>query len=102
MSTRLLLNLVRALPPDSAIARATDPHAAVGWGNAEELLALLAELVDLGNRTFLSANARPGVRVPEPVQIPRPGESVEVCRRASPSDVSRLLDAGSWWSGRPN
>lgn len=45
------------------------------WTNTDELLALLIEAVDLGNRMFLTANTKEGTKVPDPIVIQRPNRS---------------------------
>ena len=71
---RRLLALVQGLPPGGALDRAANPDTlGVGWGNQEELLAVIAELVDQGNRDFAVANARPGAGKRQPITIDRPG-----------------------------
>lgn len=42
------------------------------WELGHELLATIAELVDLGNRMFMQANTKEGTRLPTPLRIPRP------------------------------
>lgn len=71
LSARRLSVLVAALPVDSATAVALGAHTP-GWSTTEELLALVAELVDTGNRYFYSANSKRGTRPPDPVRITRP------------------------------
>lgn len=64
--------LISGLPPTgTAIARATGGDIP-GWGNAEELLALIAELLDGGNRMFFSAHTKKGTTAPKPLEVRRP------------------------------
>lgn len=67
----------------------------MGWGYKEELLAAIAELVDVGNRYFFNAHKRKGVRSPEPVRIKRPGLSRRPRRRATRDDIKRIFTGGT-------
>lgn len=62
---------------DSALARSLKSPAALGWGNAEALLALIAQLVDLGNRQFFGAHKKKGASTPPPLRITPPPEVVD-------------------------
>lgn len=60
------------------------------WGVAEYLLAAAVEQIDAGNRLFLMANVKKGTRIPEPVEIPRPGvqrEKQEVERMSTKAEM---------------
>lgn len=73
ISARRLGVLVRALPPESATIQAVAP--AASWGTSDELLATLIELTDARWHWFFDVHAKPHVRRPAPVRIPRPGQS---------------------------
>lgn len=68
--------MIKQLPPGSPLHRATDPNG-WSWGTTDELLAMLAELVDMGNRLFIQANSKKGSRQPKPLEITRPWQSEE-------------------------
>lgn len=53
----------------------------MGWGYTEELLALVAQLIDQGNRLFYDRHRRKGAKAAEPIRIPRPGGPPEAPRR---------------------
>ena len=62
------------LPHDSALHRAVDPEGAgVGWDLGANLLALIAEILDVGNVMYIQAHVEQGVKVRDPLRIPRPG-----------------------------
>ena len=73
---RRLWVLIAGIPPDgSALARACGQR--VGWGNTEELLKVLCELVDAGNRSFHRAHTKRGAQQPKPLELIRPWEVTE-------------------------
>lgn len=61
--------LISHLGPGTAIFREINPE--WSWGNQEELLALIAELIDRLDRHFVMANSQNG-KAWEPISIPRP------------------------------
>lgn len=68
-----------------------DPDGA-HWGSTEELLAALCELTDYNNRLFLSAHTKPGVKLPEPLAIPRPWKKATGPRKqSSREEVARFF-----------
>lgn len=76
ISIRRLQSLINGLPLDSALVRSYDPkRLGRGWGPQEELLAVIAELVDVNNRYFLSAHVKPGTQLPKPIYIARPDDT---------------------------
>lgn len=80
---------MKALPRESALVRALDPQG-WSWGVSEYLLAAAVEQIDAGNRLFLMANVKKGTRIPEPVEIPRPGaekQKEEVERMATKAEI---------------
>lgn len=82
---RRLRALIGGLPPGSAVHRSVDP-AGYGWRNTEEMLALIAQLIDHTNR-LLFARTQKG-QVPKPIHIKRPWERVPERRPvASPDEV---------------
>lgn len=56
------------------LASLGEAHTDQRWGDSEELLALIAELLHTLIRVTVKANSKPGTRVPEPLHIRRPGE----------------------------
>ncbi len=73
LSWRRFRSLVAGLPPtDSALGRALAIRQVGEWGLTEDLLAFLIEVVDLGNRSFVSAHSKKGASKPRPITIPRP------------------------------
>lgn len=87
---RRLLALVRGLGPRSALGRAHNQGQ--DWSTMEDLLSLLAELVDQGNRMFFAANrGKNADRIPEPIQISRPGVETEVKPQATSDDVKQFF-----------
>lgn len=69
MSLRRFDVLVRGLPDDSALTRAASGH---HWRQLDELLATIAELVDINNRAFIRVHSEPHSPQPEPIKIRRP------------------------------
>lgn len=45
-----------------------------GWTYTEELLALIAEILDQSTRLFIMANSKKGTKPPDPLEIQRPGQ----------------------------
>lgn len=72
---------MRQLPRTSRTARAQHGDAAL-WGDAEHLLAEIADRIAEGNWQYAQANSTRPVRQPKP--IPRPG-AVAAKTRALPS-----------------
>lgn len=81
MSARRLRHLIAGIPHESALGVALDVYHP-GWSNAEELLALLAELQHDHSRLFIVANSKKGTPVPKPLHINRP-------RGAAATDADR-------------
>lgn len=78
---RRLASLVNGLPPGGALDRALDPEGwGANWHHAEELLAMIAELLDRDWRQTVAMNSKRGATKPRPLRIPRPGD---VRRRAA-------------------
>ena len=94
MSSRRLGALIRSLPPDSATARASDPH--FGWTNTDELLASLLEGVDLGNAMFYAANTGRSDWVLADIGRPwKPVEEPEAPKMSSIEDVKAFFGASA-------
>lgn len=74
MSARRFVALYDGLGVDTASYRAALPDT-WHWTTEHELLALLAELVDQGNRQFVIANSREGAQPPKPIKLTRPGQN---------------------------
>lgn len=84
-------SLLESLPLDGALARSMDPERlGVGWTRLDDFLALLAELIDHGNRQNFAFNVKKGTKIPKPIFIPRPTSEKRV-RDTSPKSVARLL-----------
>jgi hypothetical protein len=69
IGVRRLSSMVENLPHDSAFIR-TITH---DWTTDRELAAAQIEVTHSLLRAFISANTKPGSRLPDPLQIPRPG-----------------------------
>jgi len=82
-SLRRIKALIAGLPQDSALARALDPEL-VGWSPIEDLLSLLIEVVDRGNRDFFAANTKEGTPQPEPIRIARRGHREDIPAEGKP------------------
>lgn len=93
MSMRKFEALLDGLPLDGSLARSLDPYrAGVGWTRQDDFLALLAELLDYGNRQYFAFNVKKGTKIPQPIFIPRPQEP-QTERDTSPKSVARLMRA---------
>lgn len=91
LGARRLVSLVDGLPPESALARTLDPdNLGSGWTADTHLLAVIVQLVDHANRLFMSANSKPGSRIPDPIHIRRPGDER---RRAEAMDTVATLQS---------
>jgi hypothetical protein len=87
ISARRLRSLVTGITLDGALGRALEAPEAIGWGNVEELLAGLIEVVDVGNRLYLKVHKKKGTPDPKPIRVPRPGDAEEEKeRRPATSD----------------
>jgi hypothetical protein len=85
---RRLRALILGLPPDAMVWR-REP----GWGTAEELAALNAELTHSVVRVLVSAFSKKGSSPLRPFHVPRPFEArqrTERAKRLEPSDLGRL------------
>lgn len=60
------------VPLDGAVGLKLEAPAAIGWQNGEELLALVAELLDQANRLYFVAHTKKGTPVPTALEVPRP------------------------------
>lgn len=61
-----------------------------GWSNTDELLALLAELVDHSNRQFHAAHLKGSP--PKPLRVPRPHEQAQQTEPLKPATVSEMKE----------
>lgn len=59
---------------DSMLASLGEAYSAQRWGDTQELLAVLAELVHALIRVTVKANSPRGTQVPQPLHIKRPNE----------------------------
>lgn len=65
---RRLCALVEHLPPDAALWRSEDP-----WSVGDHLAASLIEVVDMWGRILAVTFGQDASKLPEQIQIPRPG-----------------------------
>ena len=72
VGARRIFALVRGLPMGGALHKALHPDT-FAWTHQDELLAIIAEILDHGNRLFLMANTKKGAKMPPPLEIARPG-----------------------------
>lgn len=82
IGVRRLSALINGLPADSATMRKVT-SGGQQWGQVEELLATLCELVDLTNRMLYAANFDTKKEaVWDPIKIPRPyGQEVTIVKK---------------------
>jgi hypothetical protein len=71
IGVRRLNALIHGFPPRSTTARAMQTGGQE-WGNTEEMLATMCELVDMTNRTLVAMNSKKGTKLWRPLHIPRP------------------------------
>jgi len=93
MGMRRFTSLMFGLPLDSALNRSRDPlHAGVGWNAQTEITALIAELVDYGNRLTIMTHSKRGDPLPAPLNIPRPYRTEkEKPKPASKKEIGRFF-----------
>jgi hypothetical protein len=94
---RRLMSLVSGLPLEGAVARAV-LYGGRDWSNADELLATLVEMTDLGNRIAFVQNTKKGTKVWEPVRVDRPtkqlpDEPAPKKEQASPAQMREAFGA---------
>lgn len=100
---------MRGIPLEGNVGLALGDPRATGWGNVEELLAALVEVVDAGNRLFFRANTKRGQRQPDPIEVPRPergtGETEDVRapkRQATSEEIRAFFGGAVRYTGPPN
>lgn len=71
------------------MVRSVDPNS--HWTNNEELLAVIAELVDSLIQLFYAANTRKGAKPLTPLRIPRPGREEPLKPKPTPTDLRRFF-----------
>lgn len=76
---------------DGALGLALKFPNAIGWGNQEELLATLIEVVDAGNRLFHKAHSKKGATQPKPIKVPRPADPTRKKRKATSEDLKAMF-----------
>lgn len=93
MSLRRFRSLLQGLPADGNVGRKLETWESKGWNIQTELMAILAELIDVNTRMFIKANQKKGSPDPKPIKIPRPGsETGETKRRKSTkSEIKRFF-----------
>lgn len=84
---------------DSALGASTGSYRP-GWTNIEELLAIIAETVDRGNRQFAIAFSKRGAGSPQPLKIPRPYERKKR-RPATSEDLVEMFGGVARYTGPP-
>lgn len=89
IGVRRLRALIAGLPIGSALHRSLDPTG-WAWGTTEELLAVLVEVVDLGNRQYVAFEAGRN-KVPKPIDIRRPWKVEEPKRFASHAEIEAFF-----------
>lgn len=87
MSVRRYASLVKWLPPDAALWRATGKD----WSTTNELLSILIETLDTFRRMYLQANSKRGTNLPEPLHIPRPWEREKERKKSSGTSLRELI-----------
>lgn len=94
LTLRHFRSLARGIPlHDSSIGAALELRQVVDWGNVEELLAGLIEVLDYGNRLFISAHSKKGAAAPKPIKVHRPkrrGLEAEEERERRPATSEEL------------
>lgn len=75
---RLLRVILPNLPPTSAFRRAIDPDGS-RWGEAEHLLAVVIDLLNLGNWQRQNAGSKNPSEKPKP--YPRPEQQAEIAEK---------------------
>lgn len=94
LGVRRLGALVDGLPPGGALDRAVDPDGwGSGWGNTEELLAKIAELVHLNWAQFVVTHSKKGAQPPRPLRIPRPHDRRRVIRKPTGKQLRAFLES---------
>lgn len=87
---RRLTALINGLSPGSATMRRIN-SGGKQWGQMEELLAVLCELIDLNNRMYYTANFDTKKDpVWDPIEIPRPRDE-DVTPKSKTSDTEEVL-----------
>lgn len=90
LSVRKIYGLIANLGPDTATVR----NVTKGWGNTEELLATLIEVVDVGNIQNLAANGVKQSGLPKPIQINRPDQLERQRRKATNQEIGQIFKEG--------
>lgn len=86
---RRLSALVQGLPADGALARSLDPH--WRWTHTDDLLILVAQLLDHGNRLAHAATQKSSI--PPPIEVRRPWEERPEPKMASVEELRSFLGA---------
>lgn len=87
ISARRFRSLARGIPlRDSSIGVALELRQIGEWGNLEELVAGLIEVVDHGNRLFFAAHAKKGSQTPDPIRIHRPRRRGQAADEEAPTE----------------
>lgn len=96
ISLRRLRSLIGGLPHESAFGLALGAYTP-GWGNAEELLALIAELTHDSNRLFVVANSRKGTAIPKRLELERPPRKGQkkTYRNATSEEIAAMFGLGA-------
>lgn len=100
---RRLAVLVRGIPAESALGFSTGTYRP-GWGPTEELLAIVAEVVDYGNRLYFKAHSKRGAQQPKPLAITRPPDPnapPKKRRKATSEELKELFGGAARYTGPP-
>lgn len=73
LGARRFVALIKWLPPEAAIWRATSTT----WTTDNELAALTIEMLDSLRRLYIQAHSKKGGTPPKPIEIPRPWKRKE-------------------------
>lgn len=90
-SLRRIIALIRHVPLEGAFGKKHEALEAQAWQQEHELLALVAELIDVGNRFFFMANAEKGTRPPPPLKLKRPWEKEPEKRAATSEELAAIF-----------
>jgi hypothetical protein len=85
--------LVKQIPLHGAFGRAVEAIQAQTWQQSEELLALIAELIDTNNRLLFMVNSKKGTPPPKALKIERPHQKPKKRRAATNEELIEMFGA---------
>lgn len=93
MSLRRFRSLLQGLPAEGLVGRKLGTWESQGWNIQTELIAILAELIDVNTRVFVKANSKKGSPDPKPIKIPRPGSGTGETkkRKSTKAEIKRFF-----------